>query len=213
MSTVLSPPEQSAATEPAAGEPAWDIALLFPVQGSWTEGDYLALDTRRLVELANGRLEVLPMPTLYHQLLVKFLSRLFDDHVVAHRLGDVLFAPLPVRLFPGTIREPDLVFLRTGRIRDPKAPVEGADLVVEVVNDGEENRRRDLVVKRDEYARAGIAEFWIVDPQEQVVQVLVLESGIYRTHAESRPGSEAASVLLPGFRISVTELFAVGPTE
>jgi Uma2 family endonuclease len=42
---------------------------------------------------------------------------------------------------------------------------EGADLVMEVVSSHDEDRRRDLVVKREEYARAGIAEYWIVDPE------------------------------------------------
>src|SRR5712692_7578885 len=42
-------------------EPTWEIAHLFPDQGTWTEGEYLALDTNHLIELSNGRLEVLPM--------------------------------------------------------------------------------------------------------------------------------------------------------
>ncbi|MCY2962516.1 MAG: Uma2 family endonuclease [Planctomycetota bacterium] len=192
------------------GEPAWDVALLFPLQGRWSEADYLAIDTNRMVELADGRLEVLSMPTLYHQLLVQYFVIRLDSHVVERRLGQVAFAPLPVRLFPGTFREPDIVFLRRERVGNPHDPVNGADLVVEVVSDGSEDRRRDLVIKRNEYARAGIAEYWIVDPQGQCVLVLVLEAGEYRVHQECRPGGSAASVLLPGFQISVDELFAAG---
>ena len=40
-------------------EPAWDVALLFPTQGNWTEDDYLELDTNRLVEFSHGFVEVL----------------------------------------------------------------------------------------------------------------------------------------------------------
>src|SRR4051812_518291 len=77
------------------GEPAWDIALLFPPQGAWSEADYLALNTNRLIELSDGCLEVLPMPTLLHQLLVDFLHSLLKAFVAANAAGKVLFAPLP----------------------------------------------------------------------------------------------------------------------
>ncbi len=211
MSTILQEPVvETTPRRGGDGEPAWDVALLFPLQGRWSESDYLAIDTNKMVELADGRLEVLPMPTFYHQLLVKYFVMRLDSHVVERRLGDVAFAPLPIRLFPGTFREPDIVFLRGERVGDPHDPLNGADLVVEVVSDAADNRRRDLVTKRTEYARAGIAEYWIVDPQEKCVSVLVLEAGEYRAHQERRPGGSAASVLLPGFQISVDELFAAG---
>jgi hypothetical protein len=71
--------------------------------------------------------------------------------------------PLPIRLWPGKYREPDIAYFRPGRIRDPRQPPDGADLVMEVASEGEENRKRDLQTKREEYARAGIAEYWIVD--------------------------------------------------
>ena len=47
-------------------EPAWQIATLFPNQGVWDEGDYLALTTNHLVEFSDGYIEVLPMPTMSH---------------------------------------------------------------------------------------------------------------------------------------------------
>ncbi|MCL4860269.1 MAG: hypothetical protein KJZ93_12715, partial [Caldilineaceae bacterium] len=50
-----------------SAEPAWDVALLFPPQGAWSEADYLALETNRLVEFSHGRIEVLPMPSDSHQ--------------------------------------------------------------------------------------------------------------------------------------------------
>ena len=82
------------------GEPAWEIARLFPLQGEWSEEDFLDLDakTKQLIELVDGCLEVLPMPTTYHQRIVRFLFRLFDAFVMAHSLGEILFAPMPIRL-------------------------------------------------------------------------------------------------------------------
>jgi hypothetical protein len=54
-------------------EPTWEVAYLFPTQGSWSEEDYLSLHTNQLVEFSHGFLEVLPMPTTSHQLLVLYL--------------------------------------------------------------------------------------------------------------------------------------------
>jgi Uma2 family endonuclease len=183
---------------------------VFPAQGDWTEAAYLALDTNRLVELSEGCLEVLPMPTIFHQLIVEFLYTLLKAFVTAHASGLVLFAPLPVRLGSGKYREPDIVYLRPERVRDLHGQPDGADLVMEVVREGSEDRQRDLETKPREYAAAGIAEYWIVDPQEQRITVLTLDGQTYREHGVFGPGTTATSVLLPGFTVAVEAVFAVG---
>jgi Uma2 family endonuclease len=185
-------------------EPAWDVAYLFPPQGHWTEHDYFALDTNRIVELSNGRLEVAPMTTTLHQMLVMFLYEALVAHVRAHDLGTVLVASLPVRLWPGQIREPDVVFMHKAHAaRIGYKCWDGADLVMEVVSDDPESRKRDLVEKRREYARGGIAEYWIVDPVEERVTVLRLAGKRYVVHCEARSGETAESHLLPGFALAV----------
>ena len=167
---------------PKRGEPAWDLALMFPLQGGWSVQDYLALDTGLLVEYTDGFIRVLPMPSLLHQLIVKYLFRLLDGFVLRHALGEVLLAPLPVQLAAGKYREPDLVFLRPERIRSLRGQPAGADLVMEVVSEGRENRERDYRDKRRDYAEAGIAEYWIVDPEQRKVTVLSLDGKDYREH-------------------------------
>lgn len=192
------------------GEPAWEIALLFPEQGRWTESAYLALKTNRLVELSDGCLEVLPMADAVHQRILKYLAWLMDAFVRQHALGEVLFAPFPIRLWPEKMREPDIVFMRPGRMPDPTEPPNGVDLALEIVSPGEESRRRDLVKKPQEYAKAGIHEYWIVDPQEHRITVLVLDGQSYREHGVFGPGSQATSQLLAGFSVSVDAVFAAG---
>lgn len=80
--------------------------------------------------------------------------------------------------------------------------------MIEVLSEGEANRRRDKEVKVEEYAEAGIPEYWIVDPEMRQVTVLVLDGTAYRQHGVFGPGETATSVLLPGFRASVDEVFA-----
>jgi Uma2 family endonuclease len=199
----------------AEPEPTWEVAHLFPPQGQWCEEEYLALDTNQLVELSDGCLEVLPMPTTAHQLLVAYLYGLLLTFVSDRDLGTVLFAGLPVRLWRGTFREPDILFMSKEHAnRIANEYWKGTDLVVEVVSPGAANRRRDLTIKRREYARAGIPEYWIVDPHKERITVLRLAGKRYAVHGDFPKGTVASSHLLPGFTVDVTEAFskAVLPT-
>ena len=190
------------------GQPAWELAELFPHQGEWTEEEYLALDTNRLIELSDGRLEVLPLPTEIHQKIVFFLNKLFEAFLLRHKLGTVVAAPFPVRLWRGKMRQPDLVVLLSER--DPRRGNQfwkGADLAVEVVSPG--GRKRDLKIKRAEYAKAGVKEYWIVDPSKQTISVLFQEQprATYSEAGEFHVGDEAKSRLLTGFRVKVKDVF------
>ena len=208
MSTADSFP-LSTPTPSKLGEPVWDLAFMFPFQGAWTVENYLALDGGILVEYTDGFIKVLPMPTLLHQWIVRFLFRRLDAYVNERCLGEVLLAPLPVRLTATKYREPDLVFLRPERIKNWKGHPAGADLVVEVVSEGQENWQRDHVEKRAEYAAAGIAEYWIVDPQERSITVLALTDNQYQVHGQFRVGQTATSALLDAFTCDVSEVFAM----
>ena len=210
MNMVATPETMPVAPPSKDGEPTWEVALLFPVQGRWSEAEYLALETNHLVELCDGRLEFLPMPSLAHQFMVAFLYETLWAFVKPLALGSVLFAPLPVRLWARHLREPDVVFFKTGRFTDLHKPPDGADLVMEVVSPGEENRTRDLEDKRQDYAAAGIAEYWIVDPQEQHVIVLTLDGQTYREHGVFGHDTTATSVLFSGFSVVVDNVFSAG---
>ena len=126
----------------------------------------------------------------------------------ARALGEVFLAPLPVELTRKKYREPDVVFVRPERIQTMKSQPRGADVVIEVVSEGRENWERDYVEKRADYADAGIAEYWIVDPQERKVTVLTLEDDAYRESGVFFVGDTAASVALPGFAVPVKDVFA-----
>lgn len=199
-------------TEPVSsptGEPAWEVAFLFPPQGAWTEAAYFSLDTNRLVELVDGRLEVLPLPSLHHQLIVDFLHARLKAFLASWGKGGLaVFAPVPVRLRRNIIREPDVFFIAGENIGDLKKPPTKIDLAMEVASPGQANRERDYSEKRADYAAAGIAEYWIVDPEERRITVLALDGAAYREHGVFGPGTTATSVLLPGFAVPVDDCLA-----
>jgi Uma2 family endonuclease len=189
------------------GEPTWEIASLFPAQGHWSVQEYLDLNTNHLVEFSNGFIEFLPMPTLSHQLIVGLFYRLLRSFTSARKLGIVVAAAYKVRLWDDKFREPDVVFmLAEHRSRLGEGFSDGADLVMEVVSGSDDDRHRDLVKKREEYARARIPEYWIVDPELGQITVLVLEGDSYSVHGVFARGDRASSRLLPGFTVDVTEV-------
>lgn len=194
---------------PKAGEPVWELARLFPSQGNWSEESYLALDTGQLIEFSDGFLQVLPMPTRMHQLIVGLLYRRLFAFVQAHYPGaEVLVAPIPVRLFSREYREPDVIYRSAENVRqDSGAYPHTAALVIEVVSGSKTDRERDLVDKRHDYALAGIPEYWIVDPQEELITVLKLEGPEYGEHGRFGPGDTATSALLPGFVVPVDDVW------
>lgn len=191
--------------KPRLGEPAWDIAHFFPLQGGWEEEEYLDFtDSRSGIEFSDGFIEVLPMPTTSHQRIMAYLYRVLVAFVEASNLGEVFFHGIRARLRPGKIREPDLIFVKTEHAdRVGERYWTGADLVAEIVSGSKEDRRRDLQVKRREYARASISEYWIVDPKEARITVLRLSRGKYAVHGRFGRGQQATSALLKGFGVSV----------
>lgn len=188
--------------------PAWDVARLFPNQGHWHPEDYLVLNrlTNRMAELSGGFIEVLGMPTGTHQTIVFELCRALKDFIAPRGLGRALVAPYPVRLNATTFREPDVLLIGAAHAEwytDDFA--NGADLVMEVLSG---DRNRDLVKKRAEYAQAGISEYWIVDPRDEQITVLQLQGNQYVERGTYGAGTRAESLLVPGFGIDVSPLFA-----
>jgi Uma2 family endonuclease len=183
-----------------------DLDLL-PLQGLWTEEQYLALtnQTNHLIEFTDGEIEVLPMPTSSHQVMLLLLYDLFRA-VIQQIGGRILVAPLRMQVRPGKYREPDILMLRDAA--DPRyqdAFWLGADLVVEIVS--ADRPERDTVEKPRDYAEAGIPEYWIVNPLNATITVLVLVGSAYRTHGVFQRGERATSHFLQGFRVPVDQVF------
>ena len=175
----------------------------------WSDELFLqvAAATNHLIELRSGSLEVLPLPTLSHQTLVARLFRLLDAWLEPRGLGRIVLAPHPIRLWPGRFRMPDLaVYLPASYDRLGEQSSGPPDLVFEVLFPG--TRHVDLGEKREDYARAGIGEYWLIDPDTGTVQCLVLTGDHYDAQASSVGTDRVASTVLAGFAIRPSSLFA-----
>jgi Uma2 family endonuclease len=185
------------------------ILDLLPVPGNWSERDYLWLTdhTRQLVEFTDGQIEILPMPTGLHQVVVQFMFLKFLTFITPTG-GMVHFAPIRMQVRPGKFREPDLLLVKSAK--DPRRRNRywtGADLTLEVVSP--EKPERDLVDKRHDYAEGNVPEYWIVNPQTETITVLRLENAVYVEHGVFQRGQQAASVILPEFAVNVSDVFDV----
>ena len=182
------------------------VLSLDPLQGHWTEEQYLLLSnqTNRLLEYTDGYIEVLPLPTDKHQVILEFVF-LALRAVVNALGGKVLFAPLRIQVRPGKYREPDLLMVLDAN--DPRRQNEywlGADLVMEIVSP--DKPKRDTEEKPNDYAEAGIPEYWIVNPLNDTITVLVLQDDTYVEHGVFGRGDQATSKLLEDFRVSVDDV-------
>ena len=189
---------------------AWRRAAVAARQGRWTEEECLALEGEFPMEFVDGRIEVLPFVTIAHQRILMLLLDLFRPVVDAAGVGEALFGPLPTRLRAGLGREPDLIVFGPDQITDDGKYPRGARLVAEIINPGRKSRERDCSEKRSDYAKAGIPEYWLIDPRHRTITVLRLDGPAYVEHGTFRAGDLATSVLLPGFEVDVAAVFAAG---
>ena len=182
--------------------------------GTWVYEDLFSLpDDGTRYEIIEGELYETPSPSLAHAITVRNLVLLLG-RVLESLGGTILFAPLDV-FFPGADPvQPDILAILPGwggtlRQRGP----EGApDLAIEVLSPS--NRGHDLLTKRSLYARAGVREYWIVDPASKTVDVLTLDRDAFHTVQTAAEDASVISPLLGGATFPLAEIFAnVGADE
>jgi Uma2 family endonuclease len=182
-----------------------EILPLFPRQGEWTEADYFRLpESNRIIELSEGRLIISPSPNDLHQKISSNLHFLLKDYIREKKLGEVRCSPLDVRLYEGVVREPDIIFMANEHLDRITDKWGVPDLVVEILSEG--TAKVDRGKKYREYQRAGVLEYWIVNPFKQTIEIFTLEHGNYSLFGKWGLGEIAKSKLLDGFEVSIDEI-------
>lgn len=157
-------------------------------------------------EIIDGELYVSPSSDWWHQRLVTRVHRWFEDF--GEGIGEASIAPLDVRLSEFDSVQPDVLFIRSGRmhIRADDGRITGApDIVVEVVS--KTSARHDRVRKFALYARSGVPEYWLLDYRDRTFAIHELRNGRY--HAIPADGDgRIRSRVLPNLAVSAEDLFA-----
>jgi Uma2 family endonuclease len=163
-------------------------------------------------EIIDGELYVTPSPNVRHQVLVGRFYLAIANHLAGRPgIGRVFLSPLDVVLSPHDVVEPDLLFVGGDQLDVLTLKnVQGAPaLVVEVLS--RSTRKTDEQIKRRLFARAGIREYWLVDPELDLIKVSRRgKDGSFRRVAEltAEDGDTLTSPLLPAFSLALAELFA-----
>ncbi|MBI4504195.1 MAG: Uma2 family endonuclease [Chloroflexi bacterium] len=187
------------------------LARREPPPGKLSFEEFLAwCDEDTWAEWVDGEVVVVSPASARHQDLVWFLGLVLGLWVRRRGLGRTFAAPFLMRL-PAPLnraREPDLLFVAREQLdRLTETYLDGpADLVVEIVSP--ESAARDRGEKLGEYEAGGVAEYWVVDPQHETLEVYrVGPSGRYETAFAGREGVYE-SPLLPGLRLDSGWLWA-----
>ncbi len=185
-----------------------------PAPGTATEADVLAIHRRekRLCELVDG---VLVEKTVgaEESYLAGWLITLLNVFIRPRRLGIALGADGMYRLDPGLIRVPDVSFIAVDRLPGRKYPREPVcsivpDLAIEVLSRG--NTRQEMDRKLAEYFASGVRLVWYIDPKTETARVF---TAVDQSRDVPKGGTLDGGAVLPGFELSLQELFAEPLTE
>jgi Uma2 family endonuclease len=169
-----------------------------------------------IAEWADGEVVVAMPAKEIHQQVLGLLYVLLDLFVRARGLGVVRLAPMAVKLWPesGPAREPDIFVVRPDQLGDlgPDVFAGAPALAVEIISD--DSIGRDREDKRKEYARAGVAEYWLIDPRPGVRRqpgVTLYHLDAQGQYPDTRPIHDGIvrSTVLPGFWLRAEWLWAL----
>jgi len=161
-------------------------------------------------ELIDGEHYVTPSPKTRHQQISVNLVLLIGGWLETHPIGRVFHGPFDVVFSNFDVVEPDLLYMSNQRAADVITPlhVRGTpELVVEIASRG--TRKRDETTKRRLYERCGVSDYWVVDPDTEVVRVYQrTEDKFGRPIELSREtGDILTTALLPGLELPLARIF------
>jgi len=173
----------------------------------FTYKDYLQLPEDKRYELIEGEFFMVPSPSYLHQTISKKLFRALDDYVRSNSLGEVLYAPLDVVLSKENLLQPDILLISKERFNIiTEKNIQGPpDLVIEILSSA--TAERDKGLKQKLYAKFGVQEYWLVDPEEKTIEVMTLAEEGFESAAIYKEEATLKSPLLKGISIDVGEIF------
>lgn len=157
-------------------------------------------------EWENGSLLTMEPTSDEHASETYFLTSVMGSYAEETDSGRVIPDGFAERLDEGVVRVPDVAFFKKDSLGKIKATHSegGADLVIEVVSP--DSRNRDKGQKFFEYERAGVEEYWIVDPERRRAEFYRLREGAYEPVLPDAEGKLHSSAL-PGFFLRVEWLW------
>jgi Uma2 family endonuclease len=174
-----------------------------------TYDDYRLLpNDRNRYEILDGELSVTPAPATKHQIALGNLYRILSIHVFANQIGRLLLAPTDLILAATTVVQPDLIFIDNDRSRVvTERGVEGAPtLVIEILSPT--THRTDRQTKAQLYAKYGVPHYWLIDPDQHVLEAYGLSGEQYNLLTRVQDADLFISSVFPGLSFQISDLWA-----
>lgn len=187
--------------------------MALPQEVTYTLADILSWDEDVRVELIEGYPVMLASPTRIHQRISRLLVKQLENYLDGKKC-EVYYAPFSVRLFEqdgdspediDTVVEPDLSVICDPSKLDDIGCKGAPDLIIEILSPS--SKRHDMVTKFNLYRRAGVREYWIVDPDGKTVQTYILENGYYIAGDLASPGDKLPVNVLDGCVVDLAHVF------
>lgn len=174
----------------------------------YTYEDYRKLPEGAPYQLIGGMLIMTPSPSTYHQIISMKLEVKLAVFVMEKDLGLVLYAPIDVYLNETNTYQPDILFIAKDRqsIIGPDKINGAPDLVIEILSPS--TAYYDLRKKFKVYEKSGVKEYWIIDPEEQSVEVFTLQEGKFMIGQKAEKQGHIQSAIVEGFNVPIETIFA-----
>jgi Uma2 family endonuclease len=161
-------------------------------------------------ELIDGEHYVTPSPSTRHQRISGSLFLLIANWLEEHPIGQIFYAPYDVVFSRFDVVEPDLLYLSNERAAQVLTPLHAKgvpELVIEIASKG--TRKRDETIKRRLYEQAGVTEYWVVDPEIDVIRVYRRTDNRFNrpTELSRDAGDLLTTPLLPGLQLPLARIF------
>lgn len=172
----------------------------------YTYEDYLKIADDKRYELIDGELIMTPSPITRHQRISRKIEFVIEKFVADNNLGEVFDAPYDVYLDEENVVQPDILFVSRGRLSIiGEKNIQGSpDMVIEIVS--ENSAYRDIVQKKNLYARFGVKEYWIVIPETEEIEIYMLEENHYQLYKTYRKNESLESPVLKGLRMELNNI-------
>jgi Uma2 family endonuclease len=167
---------------------------------------YEIVDENKKMEFINGEIIFHSPVRLQHNSATKLLCKLLDTFVAKHKLGFVGIEKIIVSLTRNDY-ESDVCFFAKAKAKNftaKQVQFPAPDFVVEVLSDS--TAKNDRETKFQDYAAYGVGEYWIVDPEKQIVEQYFLQDEQYELLLKAKDGS-IERVVLPNFKIPIRAIF------
>ena len=182
------------------------MAIVINSETKLTYEDYVLLpEDGKIHEIIDGEHCMTPAPDTYHQTLSRRIQYQLYEQIEERGLGFVFDAPTDVQLSEIDIVQPDLLVILANRksMIAPKKIIGPPDLIVEILSESTGSKDRRL--KRDLYQKAGVPEYWLVDPESQQVEVYRLRGGLYESAGSY--GEEIPYPAVEGVRVDLSRVW------